>query len=211
MEAALITPGYFAPIIQYAVISQAKELFIEAKGNFQKQSYRTRMNIATSTGVLTLIIPILHRKDKTERQQYFDVKIENKFHWQRDHWRSLKIAYQTSPYFEYYEDEFEPLYHTHYDSLITFNEACHQVILECLQLELTPRYTKEYFRDPEQKDFRWLLKAKKEPAYPLPEYHQLFGENHGFLSNLTILDLLFNLGPSAQDYLEKVDLSAISV
>ncbi|TVZ53233.1 WbqC family protein [Dokdonia sp. Hel_I_53] len=209
MEAALITPGYCAPIIQYAVITQAKELYLEAKGNFQKQSYRTRMNIATSTGVLTLIIPILHRKDKTERQQYFDVRIENKFHWQRDHWRSLKIAYQTSPYFEYYEDEFEPLYHTRYDSLIQFNEACHQVILDCLQLEITPVYTKEYFREPDQRDFRHLLKAKKEPAYPLPEYHQLFNENHGYLANLTVLDLLFNLGPSAQGYLENINLTAI--
>lgn len=211
MKSALITPGYCAPIIQYAVISQTKELHIEAKGNFQKQSYRTRMNIATSTGVLTLIIPILHRKDKTERQQYFDVQLENKFHWQRDHWRSLKIAYQTSPYFEYYEDEFEPLYHKEYNSLVDFNEACHKVILECLQLEIDPIYTNEYFKNPNQKDFRDLINAKKEVPFDLPEYHQLFKENHGYLPNLTILDLLFNLGPSAQDYIEKIDLSATLV
>lgn len=207
MKPALITVGYCAPIIQYAVIYQTEQLHIEAKGNFQKQSYRTRMKIATSTGELTLIVPILHRKDKTERQQYYDVKIENKFHWQRDHWRSLKIAYQTSPYFEYYEDDFEHLYHTTYDSLIDFNNACHAVIMECLQLEITHILTEEFFKNPEQLDYRDLVQAKKEPSYPLPEYHQLFNENHGYLSNLTILDLLFNLGPSAQDYLAKVDLS----
>lgn len=207
MEPALITVGYCAPIIQYAVIYQTEQLHIEAKGNFQKQSYRTRMKIATSTGDLVLIVPILHRKDKTERQQYYDVKIENKFHWQRDHWRSLKIAYQTSPYFEYYEDEFEHLYHTTYDSLIDFNNACHVVIMECLQLEITPILTEEFFKNPEQLDYRHLVQAKKEPDYPLPAYHQLFNENHGYLPNLTILDLLFNLGPSAQDYLAKVDLS----
>ena len=207
MEPAIITVGYCAPIIQYAVIYQTEQLHIEAKGNFQKQSYRTRMKIATSTGDLVLIVPILHRKDKTERQQYYDVKIENKFHWQRDHWRSLKIAYQTSPYFEYYEDEFEHLYHTTYDSLIDFNNACHVVIMECLQLEITPILTEEFFKNPEQLDYRHLVQAKKEPDYPLPAYHQLFNENHGYLPNLTILDLLFNLGPSAQDYLAKVDLS----
>lgn len=207
MEAALITYGYCAPIIQYAVVIQTQQLHIEAMGNFQKQSYRTRMNIATSTGSLTLIVPILHRKDKTERQQYFDVKIENKFHWQRDHWRSLKIAYQTSPYFEYYEDDFEHLYHTEYHNLVAFNKACDTVILSCLQLDKKSVYTEEYFKNPPQHDFRKLVQAKKEPAYPLPAYHQLFKENHGYLPNLTILDLLFNLGPSAQDYLEKVDLS----
>ncbi len=210
MKAALITHGYCAPIIQYAVIAQTEQLHIEANGNFQKQSYRTRMKIATSTGTLTLIIPILHRKDKTERQRYYDVKIENKFHWQRDHWRSLKIAYQTSPYFEYYEDEFEPLYHTEYEKLIDFNKACHAIIMECLQLDITPVETHEYFKNPEQVDCRQLVNAKKEPQYPLPEYHQLFNENHGYLENLTILDLLFNLGPSAQDYLEKIDLTGLT-
>ena len=209
MTPALITVGYCAPIIQYAVVSQTTQLHIEAKGNFQKQSYRTRMKIATSTGELTLIIPILHRKDKTERQQYYDVQIENTFHWQRDHWRSLKIAYQTSPYFEYYEDEFEPLYHTKYNSLIDFNNACHAVIIECLQLEITPILTEEFFKHPDQLDCRHLVQAKKEPAYPLPEYHQLFKENHGYIPNLTILDLLFNLGPSAQDYLEKIDTTSL--
>lgn len=209
MQDALITYGYCAPIIQYAVVMQTQQLHIEAKGNFQKQSYRTRMKIATSTGPLTLIIPILHRKDKSERQQYFDVKIENKFHWQRDHWRSLKIAYQTSPYFEYYEDDFEHLYHTDYHNLVDFNKACDKVILECLQLEIAPVYTEEYFKKPSQVDFRHLVQAKREPIYPLPDYHQLFKENHGYLPNLTILDLLFNLGPSAQDYLEKVNLSSL--
>ena len=163
MKSALITQGYCAPIIQYAVIMQADQLHLEAKGNFQKQSYRTRMKIATSTGNLTLIIPILHRKDKTERQQYYDVQIENKFHWQRDHWRSLKIAYQTSPYFEYYEDDFEPLYHTEYQSLIQFNNACDTVIRECLQLEKPSILTEEYFKNPSQQDFRHLVSAKKEP------------------------------------------------
>lgn len=209
IKPAIITHGYCAPIIQYAVISQTEQLHIEAKGNFQKQSYRTRMKIATATGSLMLIVPILHRKDKTERQQYYDVKIENKFHWQRDHWRSLKIAYQTSPYFEYYEDEFEPLYHKEYNSLIAFNSACHNIIIECLQLEIAPVNTEEYFKNPDQIDFRNLVQAKKEPTYPLPKYHQLFNENHGYIPNLTILDLLFNLGPSAQDYLENVDLTSL--
>lgn len=211
MDSILITPGYCAPIIHYAAMAQARQVYFEAQGNFQKQSYRTRMKIATSTGALTLIIPILHRKDKTQRQSYFEVKIENKFHWQRDHWRSLKIAYQTSPYFEYYEDDFEPLYHTEYIKLVDFNLACQKVILDALQLDIDPIFTQEYFKNPIQKDLRSLLVAKREPDFKLPKYHQLFQENHGYLANLTILDLLFNLGPSALDYIEKVDLSVIPI
>ncbi len=210
MKPTLLHPGYCNPIIQYAAIAQADTIYFEAMDSFQKQSYRTRMNIATSTGVLTLIIPIKHRKDKTKRQMTFEVSLENKFHWQRDHWRSLKIAYQTSPYFEYFEDDFEPLYHKEYDKLIDFNLDCQRIILESLQLEINPTFTEEYFKSPsDQKDYRHLIVAKREPDYPLPKYHQLFNENHGYLKNLTILDLLFNLGPSALDYLENVDLTML--
>lgn len=212
MKPALLTLGYCTPIIQYAVMAQAEGVIFEAQENFQKQSYRTRTRIATSTGILTLTVPIKHRADKKQkRQMTFGIQLENKFHWQRDHWRSLRIAYQTSPYFEYYEDDFEPLYHTEYNSLATFNLACQKVILEALQLEIEPTFTEEYFKSPtDQQDLRHLIVAKNETNYGLPEYHQHFIENHGFLPNVTILDLLFNLGPSALDYLEKVDLSGLS-
>lgn len=208
MEAVLIHPTYGCPISQYAAIAQAKEVVFEAKDNYQKQTYRNRKKIATSLGLLQLNIPILHNKHSQERQQTFEVQIENKFHWQRDHWRSLKVAYQTSPYFEYYEDTFEPLYHTDYDKLVDFIVALHEVIIDCLQIEKKTSFTSTYDKAPQNLiDFRHLALAKKEPAIIFPEYHQLFREKHGYLPNLSVLDLLFNEGPNAITYLENIDLT----
>lgn len=205
----LVHPSYGMPIAQYAVIAQADKVFFEAKDNYQKQTYRNRKKIATSTGILQLTIPILHNKDSQERQQSFDVRIENTFHWQRDHWRSLKVAYQTSPYFEYYEDTFEPIYHTTCDKLIDFILALHEVIMDCLQLEKEIQHTASYDKFPTNKtDFRHLILAKKAPTFRLPEYHQLFREKHGYLPNLSVLDLLFNEGPNAISYLENLDLTS---
>lgn len=210
MKSVLLHPTYGCPISQYAAIAQADVVFFEAKDNYQKQTYRNRKKIATSLGVLQLNIPILHNKKSQERQQTFAVRIENKFHWQRDHWRSLKVAYQTSPYFEYYEDTFAPLYHTTYVKLIDFILALHETIMECLQLEKKIQFSEVYEASPcNIVDLRHFAAAKKEPAITLPAYHQLFNEKHGYLSNLSILDLLFNEGPNAVTYLENIDLTPV--
>lgn len=210
MKPILIQPAYCGPIIQYAAMAQAEAVVFEVFDNYQKQSYRNRMRIATSTGLLTLTIPILHRADSSKGHQLTqEVQIENQFKWQRNHWRSLKTAYQTSPYFEYYEDEFEPLYHQKWERLSDFHEACRVVILEALQLEVPTTTSSEYYRTPEQLDLRHLINCKREPDYPLPPYQQLFGDKHGYLKNLSILDLLFNEGTSALSYLENVDLSGL--
>lgn len=208
MNTVLVHPNYGSPIAQYAAIAQGEKIVFEAKDNYQKQTFRNRMKIATAAGTLQLTIPILHNKNTKERQQSFDVRIENKFHWQRDHWRSLKVAYQTSPYFEYYEDTFEALYHTTHDKLIDFTLALHEIIMDCLQLDNTFEYTTSYENTPNGVcDFRHFTLAKKDPEIILPEYHQLFKEKHGYLSNLTVLDLLFNDGPNAITYLEKANLN----
>ncbi len=211
MKTILIHPGYCIPVIHYACIVQAEHVIFEALDNYQKQSYRTRTKIATASGVLQLTIPIKHSRNPEGHQLYFNVRLENKFHWQRDHWRSLKVAYQTSPFFEYYEDTLEPLYANTYDKLIDFNLAFHEIIMECLQLDKEITYTEEYFRKPKEPiiDLRTLITSKKEPDYELPKYHQLFHDKHGYLPNISILDLLFNEGPNALIYLENVDLSKV--
>lgn len=210
MDTILIHPCYGAPIVQYAAIAQAKAVVFEACDNYQKQTYRNRLKMATASRVLLLSIPILHNSKSKQRQQTRNVAIENKFHWQRDHWRSLKVAYQTSPFFEYYEDYFEPLYHQKFIKLWDFNMQLHAIIMDCLELEKQHSFTQEYEKTPKQLvDLRVLANAKTTLAHKLPAYHQLFHEKHGYISNLTILDLLFNLGPSAQEYLENVDLSQL--
>lgn len=163
------------------------------------------MYIYGANGKLLLNIPIKHlpKTIPKHHQKYRDVKLEEDFSWQKQHWKSLKSAYQTSPFFEFYEDEIAPLYHQEYKYLMDFNYDCFQVICECLQLEINYKKTLEYIRDPQNLlDKRDLINAKKEIL--IPEYQQVFMEKKGFLPNLSMLDLMFNEGPNSINYLKQL-------
>lgn len=203
MKEILVSLPYFGPINQFFEIAKASKIWVEHEDNFQKQTYRNRMYIYGANGKLSLNIPIKHLP-KTEikvHQKYTEVKIDNESKWQSIHWKSLKTAYQTSPFFEYYEDELAPLFQKEYIRLYEFNRDCFETVVECLQLDLEFEFTSEYHKQPENlTDLRHLSNAKQ--SINIPEYIQVFQEKHGFISNLSILDLLFNEGPNAVTYLK---------
>jgi hypothetical protein len=205
MKEVLVSLPYFGPIIQFKELVGASKVWIEKEDNFQKQTYRNRMYIYGANGKLSLNIPIKHLpKTKVKvHQKYTEVKIDNDSKWQSVHWKSLKTAYQTSPFFEFYEDELAPLFQKEYETLYEFNQDCLETVLECLQLDLEFEFTTEYDKQPANiSDLRDLSNAKSNVA--IPEYMQVFHEKHGFISNLSILDLLFNEGPNAVGYLRSM-------
>lgn len=205
MQEAIVHPLYFGPIDLFVPIAKAESLRFEINDNYQKQSYRTRQYIYGANGKLLLNIPIKHSGDG-KHQLLKEVKIENDFKWQILHWKSLESAYRTSPYFEFFEDDFYPIYHKKYDYLIDFTQAAWQVLLESLGLELPIHYTSAYqesYIADELKDLRYLAKAKRKPDIALDNYIQVFESKKGFLNNLSILDLLFNEGTNVLSYLQK--------
>lgn len=197
----VIHPTYFPNLAHFLAIVNADEVVLEMDDNFLKQTYRNRTYIYAANGKLGLNIPVIH--SQKNRQKYRDVKIYNQDHWQSLHWKSLLSAYRTSPFFEYYEDELQPLFTEKTEFLLDFNLKCFETICDCLQLELNTSKTETYQKFIEDKtDFRYLVNAKKETAYNFETYTQVFNSKHGFIPNLSILDLLFNEGPNALNYLE---------
>jgi len=193
---------YFGTIAQYAVMAQSESIVFENEDNYQKQTYRNRTNIYGANGTLLLSIPIKHNKGEAH-QLYKEVRIENNFEWQILHRRSIETAYRTSPFFEYYEDEFVHLFEKKREFLLDFNYECMQVVYDCLQLETPFSKTDEYIKNPENiNDLRILINAKKQKNNTFDSYIQVFAEKYGFLPNLSILDLLFNEGTNALTYLE---------
>ncbi|GAA0727395.1 WbqC family protein [Aquimarina litoralis] len=195
---------YFGSIAQYAAMSQNDTIIFENHDNYQKQTYRNRTYIYGANGKLLLTIPIKHTgKHGNGKQLYKDVRIENEFQWQSLHWKSIQTAYRTSPFFEYYEDELASLFEKKKDYLLDFNYECMEAVSDCLQLEVnyskTATFLKEYS---DLTDQRNLVNAKKDKLHTLSSYIQVFSEKHGFISNLSILDLLFNEGTNAITYLE---------
>jgi len=203
MKTTLLHPTYFGSIAQFVAIAQANTIVFEDYDNYQKQTYRNRTYIYGANGKLLLTIPIKHT-GKDSRQLYKDVKIENDFQWQLLHWKSLETAYRTSPFFEFYEDEFAHLFEKKKKFLLDFNYECLQVLLDCMQLDTTYSKTSSFIKNTETyNDLRVLVNAKKEKPFDLKNYIQVFSDKHGFIANLSILDLLFNEGTNTLTYLEK--------
>lgn len=198
----LLHPTYFGPISHYMLMYQQREICFEVADNFQKQTYRNRSYIYSANGKLQLNIPIKHNKSES-RQKTKEVLIDNDFHWQKNHFKAFQNAYRSSPYFEYYEDDLAPLYHKVYSHLLDFNLKTQEFIIDALQEKLAISYTSKYEVEPKNiQDYRFLVDAKKEIKINLTPYNQVFDDKFGFISNLSILDLLFMEGPNALNYLE---------
>jgi len=196
----IIHPTYFPNIVHFTAMLQADEVTLEMEDNYQKQTYRNRTFIYGPNGKLQLSIPIIH--SQKDRQKYRDIKIYNEEKWQLVHWKSLETAYRTSPYFEFYQDDIQPLFSQKSEYLLDFNLKCFDVISECLQVVLNITKTKVYKKTTSNKiDFRHLVNSRKESQFDFDNYTQVFSNKHGFIPNLSTLDLLFNEGPNALIYL----------
>jgi hypothetical protein len=204
MNNILIHPGYFPSISHFVAIAQSDLVTFEMDDNFQKQTNRNRMYIYSPNGIQLLNIPIKHSKEAHQKTK--EVRLETAFDWQKQHFKSLEAAYRTSPFFEYFEDDIAPIFQKKHTFLMDLNLETMSVVSKCLGLEFDYNETAEYFHEVTDKiDLRNLINGKKDTSVFEP-YTQVFGEKHGYLNNLSILDLLFNEGRYALDYLKKQTL-----
>lgn len=202
MKKILIHPAYFPSIAQMVAIVNADGVIFEVQDNYQKQTYRNRAYIAHSNGKLLLTIPVEHRKNG-QRQKTNEVLMANQFPWRKQHWKSLQIAYRTSPFFEFYEDELEFLFRDTVDNLLDHNLAIFNVLCDLIGIDPPIEKTNTFTKDVEEYlDLRFLIEAKRDCPIVLTPYTQVLEASHGFIPNLSILDLLFNEGPNTLSYLE---------
>jgi hypothetical protein len=204
MNHIILYPTYFPSISQFIAMAQADSITFEMEDNFQKQTNRNRMYIYSPNGLQMLNVPIKHSKERHQKTK--DVRIENDFDWQKQHFKSLEAGYRSSPFFEYFEDEIVPIFEKKYEFLKDLNFDTMTLVSKCLRMPLTYSKTTEYFQEvPNFKDFRDLANGKKDTTIITP-YTQVFDDKHGFINNLSILDLLFNEGRYALDYLKNQSL-----
>lgn len=201
----LLQPTYFSPVIQYVAIAKTSNIIFEVEDNFQKQTYRNRCYIYTANGKHLLNVPVQHSKELKQKTK--DVKIDYKDNWQKQHLKTLETAYSSSPFFEFYIDDLLPIFKKRTTFLLDLNFKCHHFIMDALQLEIPTSKTTEYHKEINFYDLRNLAVAKSASIYKLNRYIQVFEQNNGFISNLSILDLLFMEGPNALNYLENQTLN----
>lgn len=201
----ILHPTSFPSIAQCVAMVQAKSVKFEVCDNYQKQTYRNRMHIYGPQGLMPLTVPVIY--SQKNRQRYKDIRISNEERWQDIHWKSIQSAYSSSPFFEFYEDDLKPLFIGLQENLMKFNFKSLQFVLESLQLDINFTETTEFHLSYKNlTDYRYLVESRKEVSQPFKPYVQVFDDKHGFIPNLSILDLIFNEGPAALLYLERQQL-----
>ena len=192
----LIHPNYFPNIHQFNQIIKANNILFEVSDNYQKQTFRNRTYIYGANGKLGLFIPVIHTHKK--RELFKDVKISYESNWMDLHLKSLQSAYRSSPYFEYFEDDFIKLYSKKEKFLADFNIKCIKLISNLLDLDLDFKISNEYVENTNDIiDLRDLSNARKQKKIETLKYIQVFESKHGYINNLSILDLIFSEGKNS--------------
>ena len=198
----LLSTTYFGPVQWYQKLHRAENVIIEQWESFQKQTYRNRCLIATTNGVQALTVPV-----EKSAECIKDIRISDHGNWRHLHWNALQSAYGESPFFEYYQDDIRPFFEKRWIYLLDFNEAIRQKMCELIDIQPQVTYSTEYVADSKPMgidDFRTAINPKhpaQDDDFETKTYYQVYQMKHGFLSNLSVLDLLFNMGPESIFYL----------
>ena len=192
---------YLARIEYYSALFRAEKAVIEIHDNYQKQSYRNRCIIAGTNGPMPLSIPI--EKPSAAKCEMKDIRIAEHGNWRHLHWNAIVSAYNSTPFFAYYEDDFRPFYEKKYTFLHDFNEELRQMVCRFIGIDTPVTYSETYISDIPDKgiDLRETIHPKRPSGYTTKPYYLVFSEKNGFMPNLSIIDLLFNMGNEARLYL----------
>ena len=198
VKTVLLSTVYLAPFEYYYQMYNHQQVIIEAHCNYIKQTYRNRCVIASANGLQTLSIPIV--KPNTLKCPTKDIRIAEHGNWRHLHWNAIVSAYNSTPFFEYYEDDFRRFYEKPAGFLFDFNEELRVMVCSLLDISPIITYSTEYFISPQPEilDLREVIHPKKKPfIQSFHPYYQVFESKFGFQANLSIIDLLFNMGPEA--------------
>ena len=200
-KSILLSSAYLPDLTYLSEVLNADTIHIEQQEHFVKQTHRNRCDILTSNGKLTLSIPLLK---SGEKELISNKRISYAENWQQQHWRSITSAYKSSPYFEFFEDEFKPFYHTKFDLLIDFNTQLLQTVLHILRIKKEILFTNEFVLTPNDcLDLREYLHSSLNNKINQMPYYQVFADKIGFIPQVSCIDALFNVG------LETIDLCII--
>jgi hypothetical protein len=196
----LISTAYLPPIEYFSLIHNADEVLIEREENYLKQTYRNRCYMLTAHGIQTLTVPVyLGSFHKTPVK---NIRIDYSKRWQQVHLRAISTSYRSSPFFEFYFEEIEKIIQKNPEFLIDLNTGLTEVIIKILGLKRSISYTSFFMpTGTADYDFRYNITPKKKFGFVTKKYTQVFNHNLGFVPCLSIIDLMFNMGPEAVNYL----------
>ncbi len=204
----VLLPTAYLPSLEYMLyLTQAQTSFLEQFETYPRQTWRNRCTIMTANGLLDLVVPVFRPQGNQSKTK--DVLPSNHERWYLKHWRAIKAAYGKAPYFLYYGDLIKAwLVEEPAGTLLQFNLNLVSAILNELDAPAAIRLTEKYEEKVQMPDLRDEMTPKMhlrniQPPTKWPAYYQVFAEKHGFKGNLSVIDLLFHLGPETVAYLEE--------
>ncbi len=204
MQQCILSTAYWAPVQYFTKLVLYDEIFIEKHEIYQRQSYRNRMMIYGVNKIQSLQVPVV--KGSFKKIPVRDIKIAYDTAWQKNHLKTIESAYRSTPFYEFYIDDILPFYTKKYNFLIDYNSDILTVCFDLLGIDANINFTEKYDFPAKCDDFRNLIHPKKQVDDKnfLPvEYIQGFEQRHGFIPNLSILDLIFNTGSDAASIIKK--------
>lgn len=202
----LLSTAYFPPILHYAwLLKNQQVVSVEQFETFPKQTFRNRCVILSANGLQSLTVPVI--KPNGAKTLTRDIKVSYDEPWQQLHWRSIKTAYNSSPFLLYYQDELEAFFKKKPQFLLDLNEEVIHLINNLMEWEVSVKRTETFVFPKDispEEDKRYLLRPKDRELLGLPRYIQVFSDQYPFSENLSVLDLIFNLGPEAESYLVNI-------
>lgn len=197
----LIHPHYLPNISHFFLLVNSKKIVFEINDNFLKQTYQNRTYIYGANGKLLLSVPVIH--SQKNRKIFKDIKISYDKDWLSHHWKSIEISYRSSPFFEYFEEKLICLYKKREKYLVDFNLKSINILFEMLQIDLKYDFTNSYQENYSSiSDYRINSENFNSNDIKIDKYTQVFQSKHGFINNLSVLDLIFNEGPNAINFLK---------
>lgn len=196
----ILPTSYLPPVTYISAIVRSEKFQVEIQETYRKQSCRNHCRIYGPNGIQTLIVPVI--KVNGNHTLTRDIRISSSLSWQKNHWRSIETAYRNSPFFLYYQDLFEYHFEKKYNFLIDLNSSLLQSVFDALKVSLKTSFTEEFLKPSLNNPGEYLVSKKYTPS--CPPYHQVFFSKFGFVPNLSIIDVLFNLGPETNSYLNTV-------
>jgi len=199
----VIHPTYFPNILFFSQILNQDKILFEVNDNYIKQSLRNRTSIYHANGILNLSIPVKYSSKK--KQIFKEIEICNETDWQKKHLKSIKFAYRSSPYFEFYENQFEKIFSKKEKFLIDINLKSIALLFELIDRKLKYNFTEKY-----NQNYTGYVDSREisnfnfsDKSLSFKKYTQVFETKYGFKENLSMLDLLFNYGPNYYNFLIK--------
>ena len=197
---SILLPTYFPSLLFWKIILK-NNFFWMKNSYYKKQTLRNRMFIHGANGKLMLSIPIRH-SGINQKRFYDDVSIDSSSDWKKNHFKSIKIAYQSSPYFEFYEEDLKDFYKVETSNLYNFNLKSVELVLKWLEMGTNNRtidFNIEIYK--QSKNIKEIDNREIKKKSNI-KYIQTFEDKNGFIDGLSILDMIFNCGPKTKDYIK---------